>query len=131
MVQISEKIDNFNMLDRGVILLILSVRVIAVKTVDKQGLIDVLYSIYKDDSFSAFKKYPLDIYNPVPGPYYRKLTKLEEPEALHVAVNGFISGNVKGSPIPSYPPMEKGKVFIYKVSGESFYISECPACAVP
>ncbi|VDL93997.1 unnamed protein product [Schistocephalus solidus] len=80
-------------------------------------IVDLIYHSYKRSDFKAFKEYPDDLFTPLAGPYYRKLSKLTEPEALHIAVNGFRSGSrgVVSQIFPDYPWIEMGKFVIYEV----------------
>ncbi|CDS36217.1 e3 sumo protein ligase pli1 [Echinococcus multilocularis] len=82
--------------------------------VDEDGLIAILYEIYREDTFPAFEKYPLEIFNPLKGPYYQKLAKLPDQAALHMAANGFPSGSLDGNAIPLYPSLEKDKILMYE-----------------
>ncbi|KAL5968997.1 hypothetical protein TSMEX_003280 [Taenia solium] len=85
--------------------------------VDEDGLVAILYEVYRDDTFPAFQKYSLEIFNPLTGPYYRKLAKLHHPAALHMATNGFPSGKLDGDKIPLFPSLEKNKSLVYKPYG--------------
>nr|VZI49014.1 unnamed protein product [Spirometra erinaceieuropaei] len=80
---------------------------------------DLIYHSYKRTDFKAFEEYPADLFTPLAGPFYRKLSKLAEPEALHIAVNGFRSGSrgVVSHLFPDYPWIEMGKFIIYEEHG--------------
>ncbi|BHF83564.1 hypothetical protein SprV_0902670700 [Sparganum proliferum] len=80
---------------------------------------DLIYHSYKRTDFKAFEEYPADLFTPLAGPFYRKLSKLAEPEALHIAVNGFRSGSrgVASQIFPDYPWIEMGKFIIYEEHG--------------
>ncbi|VDN13581.1 unnamed protein product [Dibothriocephalus latus] len=79
---------------------------------------DLIYHSYKREDFKAFDEYPADLFTPLRGPYYRKLSKLTEPEAIHIAVNGFRSGaqEAVSQLFPDYPWIEMGKFLLYEVS---------------
>ncbi|VDD77473.1 unnamed protein product [Mesocestoides corti] len=87
-----------------------------VEWLDKMMLVNLLYEVYRNDSFTAFQKYPLEIFSPLSGPYYRRLDQLTDAAALHMAANGFPSGQPVKSTFPIYPPLRKGQSFIYNVS---------------
>lgn len=76
----------------------------------------LLYEIYRNDTFAAYGKYPLEIFSPLTGPHFRRLAQLSEKEARHMAENGFPSGEVLPKTFPVYLPLERNKVFIYNVS---------------
>lgn len=94
---------------------------LALSAVDEDGLIAILYEVYRDDTFTAFQKYPPEIFNPLTGPYYRKLAKLPDPAALHMAANGFPSGTLDGEIIPLFPSLEKNKSLVYKVGVNVYF----------
>lgn len=80
-------------------------------------LLKELYIIYKKHDFHGLADFPIRIFAPLSGPYFKKLSQIREPEAQHIADNGIPSPNSRPvAHYPTYPVLKVGQIVFLLVS---------------